>query len=79
MGYGISEEMFYFVKAKWQHRKQGVAGSTHGLQSSLLVRSHDGAVFPLEHWAAPPLSHLLLQPGPHLQVGLRGWRIQTPL
>lgn len=50
---------------------------TGDLDVALAEGAEHGAVAAPQEGAASPFRHLLLQPRPHLQVGLRGWGPQT--
>lgn len=53
--------------------RQRVCGSPTCHVKGAFLRGSDGAVSTAKQRTAPPLAHLLLQPGAELQVGFRGW------
>lgn len=57
-------------KRVWTQR---VCGSPTCHVEGAFLSGSDGAVSTTKQRTAPPLAHLLLQPGAELQVGFRGW------
>lgn len=55
-------------------RRTAVCGSLTCHVERAFLGGGDGAVSTPQQRTAPPLAHLLLQPGAQLQVGLRGWK-----
>lgn len=54
-------------------RSEHCGSPTCHIEGAFLSGS-DGAVSATKQRTAPPLAHLLLQPGAELQVGFRGWK-----